>query len=519
MAVRAPADIAAKLETAEGLRKSGDFAGALLKFGEIVIAYEANQLPGVPETTIVQAYVGFARSAVALARYQPADTALEKAASRFDDPELHARRGFLLDDLGRHEAACDEYARAEPQSRQLAASTTDPEVVRRYGRLLNGLGRRDEAHRQFEGARKLYEAAGGLRSHDPDFLSGFAYVLDELNAHSEAVDAYARALNVRPGDYIALYNKAVVLDNLADPKRAEEAYRAALKFYPDDSDCNAGLGWVLGKLGRYVEARISCEKALTSEATNAAALLGLGFAQAHLGERDKAEQAYRESLDLDPHNADTLCNLAGLLNDLDRPEEAEPPINEAVELDPTWQARATQAAIEVRLADKYHDDDLYRDAIDHVRLALQARKVRPAGEDPEGAKLELVLSSALVSLGEYSSARAALTRARKMTSPTSGVGLKATRNLRRLQDSLRATIQVPRWVAWVVSALAVVSVVYGIAFQGLRLDSAGFVGFVLGMVFVIFAAFCFPAITRLKIGPAELEKASGVPILSGMDKS
>lgn len=39
------------------------------------------------------------------------------------------------------------------------------------------------------------------------------------------------------------------------------------------------------------------------------------------------------------------------------------------------------------------------------------------------------------------------------------------------------------------------------------------------MLFVIFAGFSLPSITKLKIGPAELEKPSGVAIPIEIEKS
>jgi tetratricopeptide (TPR) repeat protein len=279
---------------------------------------------------------------------------------------------------------------------------------------------------------------------------------------------------------------------------------------------------VLDKLRRFIEARAACQKALEIDEKNASALLGLAYAQHHLGQSDDAARNYRASMAQDPSNADTFANLATLLLELDRVEEAYPLIMKAVSLsqpgEPGWQVFSTQAAIEVKIADKYHDDSLYRDAIHDVERANRRRKQGSRGQDPDGATLELTLSSALTSLGEFSAAKAALQRAVD-AAPRSAAGLKAAINLRRLNDRLRLTFQVPRRLGWVLSPLAVAAIAYGLFIQHLRLDSTGFVGFVMGMLFVIFAAFSLPAITRLKIGPAEFEKSSGSPTLSSMDKS
>jgi len=497
------------LEEAEDLLKHGQFEQAASQFQRIV---DANGE--------LAAYIGLVRSRVEFADYSEAEDVLRKAAGRWPaDPRVHAQLGFLLDDLGRHSDASREFVQAEPGYQQLARTTMDPEVVQLYARVLTGLGRQADAKKEFSRAKTLYEAAGALQADDPDVLSGFAFVLDELDQHAEAVAVYNKVIARRPS-YIALFNKAVVLDNMGDYVKAETAYRDALERFPDDPDCNAGLGNVLGKLGRYIEAESYCREALNKEKANSDALAGLGFALQHLGREQEAEEAYRASLSVAPDAPETLSNLASLLNDRDRPEDAQPLILRALNDKRTWQSVGTLAAIEVKLADKFRDDQLYEDVIDHVKEAFTMLPTDLKDRERDGAaRLHVHLASAQVSLGNYSSAKAALQQAVKTAPPNSVVGLKAARNLRRLHDSLRRTVRIPPVLTWLVSAGALIGILYGLFVQQLRLDSTGFVGFVLGMLFVIFAAFSLPAITRLKIGPAEFEKASGIPTLPPLEKS
>ncbi len=96
----------------------------------------------------------------------------------------------------------------------------------------------------------------------------------------------------------------------------------------------------------------------------------------------------------------------------------------------------------------------------------------------------------------------------------------AARNLRRVTDRLRRGFEVPSWIAYVLSGLALVGLGYAISLmERAKLDSLGFAGFVLGMLFVIFAALSLPSITKLKIGPAELEKSSGIMTPPQIEKS
>lgn len=178
-------------------------------------------------------------------------------------------------------------------------------------------------------------------------------------------------------------------------------------------------------------------------------------------------------------------------------------------------------AINLKLADKYHDDDLYGEAIQNIREALKlVPKPVPDGDRDDAARLHLQAASGYVGIGDYSAAKSELKKCMDTASMNSRVGLTAARNLRRVNDRLRRGFEVPSWVAYLISALALVGLGYAISLmERSKIDSVGFAGFALGMLFVIFAAFSLPSITKLKIGPAELEKPSGIATPPQIEKS
>lgn len=474
-------------------------------------------------STSSETYVGLAQSLIDQRRYSEAEARLHDAlAVNPQDPEALAQLAFLLEDLGRSQEARDAYVKAEAAYRQLTATgSTDPDAYRNLGRVLDGLGRSSEGEAAFGRAQALYQLALESNPNDTDLLAGLGYVLDELGRRDEALKAYEKVIQLDPDDRFAKFDKAVVLDNMGRYKEAEAAYREANPPNDDDPDCYSALGWVLSKLGRYGEAEGACRRALELRANHSEALAGLGFALEHLGRTPEAEAAYRQSLGWAPNAPEALCNLAHLLNANDRPEEAELLCRRGLERDKTWQAFGTLASIHVKLADKYHDSDLYGDAIDEIKQAFKLFQgpTEDRGRD-DAAGLHLQLGNAEISLGNYPSGRAALRKAlRTASSPNSSVAILAQRNLRRLRDRLRSNVQVPVWVGYAVSLLAILGILYGLLVQRQKLDSAGFVGFVMGMLFVIFAAFSLPAITHLKIGPAELEKPSGITTPPQIEKS
>src|SRR5689334_18510347 len=119
MAVHSPARLTSEIQRGESLRKAGDFRGAAQHFGRVVEAFEAGRLAPADGEAIVQAYLGWARSWLAVDDYDRAIKALDRVASLFSDPDVHARRGILLEDLNRDDEAVEEYRRVEPALREV----------------------------------------------------------------------------------------------------------------------------------------------------------------------------------------------------------------------------------------------------------------------------------------------------------------------------------------------------------------------------------------------------------------
>ncbi|NNF59443.1 MAG: tetratricopeptide repeat protein [Rhodothermaceae bacterium] len=144
-------------------------------------------------------------------------------------------------------------------------------------------------------------------------LLAFKGVLhDELGETAEADAAFEVALEVGPGNALALNNYAYILaergERLNDAlAMAEEAVAA----YPDNAYFLDTLGWVYFKLERLDEAAEAIERAVAADNQFPILLEHLGDIYAAQGRDAEARTAWERALDLDPDNETLREKLSG----------------------------------------------------------------------------------------------------------------------------------------------------------------------------------------------------------------
>lgn len=429
-------------------------------------------------------------------------------ALRPDYLKAHARLGYLLDDLGRKAEARAEYAWVERAYQQAltTAPSDDPDLWDDFGRVLTACERPDDATRAYTRAVDLYKKRLEGSPRDPDLFAGLGFVLDELGQSQQAADAYKHAIDLRPNDGVAVFNRGVVLEHLGAYQEAVDAYRRAVELSPNDSDAQAALGAALGKAGRYQEAEDVCRKAIAMRDDNANAWAGLAIALTGQEQYPQAEQAFSRSLTLEP-DPDTARRLIQMLVLRERPEDADAVAAQQLEADVSWQTFSVRAAIDAAFGDKYRDDTYYSDCVDHVNQALRGLLAKPPKDQSELARLYYQRASAYSLMADYGKAKADFQKCITYAGRTSPVALSATRYIRRINSGSRRSFDVPAQLPYFVTALALAGVAYGVFLvERGKLSAAEFFPLALGLILVIFAAFSLPAITTLKLGPAELDK-------------
>ena len=88
------------------------------------------------------------------------------------------------------------------------------------------------------------------------------YLQNIKEDYQAALSSYDKALEFKPDDHLAWYNRGISLKNLGRYEEAISSYDKALEFKPDDQDAWYKGGISLKHLGMYEEAISSYDKAL-----------------------------------------------------------------------------------------------------------------------------------------------------------------------------------------------------------------------------------------------------------------
>jgi tetratricopeptide (TPR) repeat protein len=162
------------------------------------------------------------------------------------------------------------------------------------------------------------------------------YFYDEQ--YEEALEAYEKAIKLRPDYSLAWNNKGYSLHDLKRYKEALAAYEKALELDPDDPIAWNNKGAALNDLERYEEALEALEKSIELNPEYAKSWKHKGLALNCLERHDEALEALNKALELDPDYASAWNNKGVALEKLGRDAEAKKAFAEAKRLDPDIEA-------------------------------------------------------------------------------------------------------------------------------------------------------------------------------------
>jgi Flp pilus assembly protein TadD/cell division protein FtsN len=137
-------------------------------------------------------------------------------------------------------------------------------------------------------------------------------VADETRAGGDlgnAVGLYRRAHELAPRDPVPLARAGETLAQMQAYTEAADAYQTALSIAPDDPDLHRGFGNVLLALGKPQLALAHLEIAASKNSGDARIYNALGVAHDLAGRHDLAQQDYRRGLALAPEQQSLRNNL------------------------------------------------------------------------------------------------------------------------------------------------------------------------------------------------------------------
>jgi tetratricopeptide (TPR) repeat protein len=170
-------------------------------------------------------------------RTEDAIASLETAASGRHDAEIETQLAIALRQAGRDEDALSRLKRATKRRPPHAAA------FRELGSLLTAMERYDEAIEALSGGLEVAPMM-------PDFSIRLGYVFLYLRNCASAKAAFARALDISPGSFDALFGMAKAHQEVGECQAAADYFRRCLTIRPDDAELWLNLGHSLLELGQ-----------------------------------------------------------------------------------------------------------------------------------------------------------------------------------------------------------------------------------------------------------------------------
>jgi protein O-GlcNAc transferase len=210
---------------------------------------------------------------------------------------------------------------------------------------------------QFEAAVEAYQKAIGLRPNDPQAGNGLGNALRECGRLDEAATAYRRVLAAFPQSAVLHTNLGSVLQEVGKLDEAMAAHRRALAINPQLARAHQNLALALKELGQLDEAILGSQRAIELDSAAADFHANLGHALLLRGQPEAAIEAYRRAMALEPDNADWHSNYLFSLNYY-----------------PPGDAGALRT--ELQAWSRWHAEPLAAQRFAHVRAADPERRLR-----------------------------------------------------------------------------------------------------------------------------------------------
>ena len=214
------------------------------------------------------------------------------------------------------------------------------ELVNLYsqGQLAQTLNQANTLIKQFPNSANLFNIQGA--------------VLRALGQLDLSVDAYKKALAIKP-DYTEAYNNmGVTLKEQGKLEEAIEACNKALSLKPDYAEAYYNMGNALRDQGKLEEAIEAYNKALTIKPDYAEAYNNMGVTHKEQSKLEEAIEAYNKALAIKPDHAEAYNSKGNALRDQGKLEEAIEAYNKALTIKPDY----AEAHRHLSILTKYNSD-------------------------------------------------------------------------------------------------------------------------------------------------------------------
>ena len=178
------------------------------------------------------------------------------------------------------------------------------------------------------------DLAINIRPHNHLAWYNRAVALDLSDRHEEAIANYRQAIVCKADLYVAWHNMGTSLSMLGRYEEAITSFDNALKFKPDYHYSLGGKGLVYSVLGKHDEAIACCEKALALNPDYVQGWFSRAYALESIGKYEEAVASYDRALESKPHDHQIWYGRAKALECWGNYTEAISSYNQALELRP-----------------------------------------------------------------------------------------------------------------------------------------------------------------------------------------
>ena len=150
----------------------------------------------------------------------------------------------------------------------------------------------------------------------------------------QAVNAYKKAILIKP-DYVdAHYNMGIALQDLGDYEKSIKAYKKAISLKPDYADAYCNMGISLHDLGDYNKSVEAYKKAIFFQPDYAQAFNNMGLTFEVQGKLDEAKEAFEKAITLKPDFADAYANMGNIFKDQGKLDLALDAFKQSLDINP-----------------------------------------------------------------------------------------------------------------------------------------------------------------------------------------
>ena len=260
-----------------------------------------------------------------------------------DPPQDQLQPLFNFYNEGQLQQALDE------ASRLLKQFTNSVALYNICGAANRGLG-------QLDAAIDAYNKALTIKPDYGPVLFNLGNALKDMGRDSEALNFYEKALLIMPRSPDIFMNMGIVLRRQEKLVGSIDAFKKAIEIKPAFPEALNNMGIAIRRQGKLEEAVKVYKKALVFNPNYSDAYNNLGNALQDQSKLDEAIVAYEKAFYLKPNSSDALWNLVGTSNNI---SEATRWLERCVSIDPNHlKAKLTLLAVQFYSGEKTSLDKL-----------------------------------------------------------------------------------------------------------------------------------------------------------------